>query len=371
MTVLLGISLLSLFCLILVGWAARRNVSVVRSDPLSFYKAQLADIEADVAAGMLSEVDAETASLEIKRRLIKAGDKNTVSYHETKGGWLFYALGAVMVCAAALLYNVLGAPNVASHPYTPPEVMDRQISPDNPTTFNQAIAAIRLRLEASPDDVKSWTMLGSTLSGLRRYPQAADAYSHATKLNPENTGLHLKLGEQIIAMHGGQVVPAASNVFQTLLRLDPQHPAAHFYLGLAQKQNGNTDKARNIWQALLDRAPADAPWRPTVRQELASLDGGPKSPMAGPSKSAVDAVASMSQEEQAAFIDGMIDKLKAKLEDSPDNAQGWMMLARSEQTRGNKDAAIQALEDGIKAVSEGDKTSLQVYLNKLKNAENN
>ena len=99
------------------------------------------------------------------------------------------------------------------------------------------------------------------------------------------------------------------------------------------------------------------------------LDGSSR-PMAGPSKSDVEAVQAMSEDEQAAFIGSMLDKLRAKLEDNPDNAQGWMMLARSENTRGNRAAAIQALEDGIKLVSEADKTSLQVYLNSLKNEAN-
>ena len=369
MSVWLGIFLFSLFCFLLVAWAARRTVSVVRNDPLAFYKAQLDDIQADIADGMLSDGDAETATLEIKRRLIKAGDKNTISYHETKGGWHFYALGAVMISCAILLYSYLGSPQVAAHPHVAPEVMDRQISEDHPTTFNQAIAAIRLRLEADPQDIKSWTMLGSTLSSLRRYAEAADAFSHATKLNPQNTGWHLRLGEAIMAMHGGQVVPAAGNAFQTILRIDPTHPGAQFYLGLGQKQLGNVDNTRSIWQNLVDTAPTDAPWLPTVRQELAMLEGSSR-PMDGPSKSDVEAVQAMSEDEQAAFIGSMLDKLRAKLEDNPDNAQGWMMLARSENTRGNRAAAIQALEDGIKLVSEADKTSLQVYLNSLKNEAN-
>ncbi len=370
MTVWLGILLLSLFCILLVGWAGRRQVSVVRSDPLSFYKAQLADIETDVSAGMLSNTDAETASLEIKRRLLKVGDKNTVSYHETKGGWLFFSLGAVVISVAISLYAFLGKPNIAGHAHETQKVMDQQISPDHPTTFNEAIAGIRLRLQATPNDVKGWEMLGNTLSSLRRYAEAADAFSHAAQLNPENTSLQLSLAEQIMAMHFGQVVPAASNVFQTMLQLNPEHPAAHFYLGLAQKQAGNNDNAQRIWKTLVESAAPDAPWLPAVKAELASLNA-PSRQVAGPSQSDVEAVSNMSAEDQAAFINAMLDKLKAKLEDNPDNAQGWIMLARSEKTRGNSAAAIQALEDGLKVVSEEDKPSLQIYLNSLKNADIN
>lgn len=366
MTVWLGIFLLSLFSLVLIGWAARKPVSVVHDDPVSFYKAQLDEIQADVAAGMLHETDAETASLEIKRRLIKASDKNTISYHQTKGGRIFYALGAGVVLASVLLYTYLGKPEVPAHPHKAPEVMDRQIKEGDPTTFNQAIAAIRLRLEKAPDDLQGWTILASTLSSLRRHAEAADAYSHATRLEPTNADHHLRLGEQMMAMHGGQVVPAASNAFQTVLRLSSTHPGAQFYLGLAQSQAGNTDGARRIWKALIAASTPDAPWLPIVRQQLANLDTASRPPMAGPSNSDVEAVSNMSKDEQAAFIDSMIGKLKAKLEDNPNNAQGWMMLARSEQTRGNTEAAIQALEEGIKSVSQEDTKTLEFYLNELK-----
>ncbi len=366
MIVWFGIFFLSLFSVLLIGWNSRRNIAVVRNDPLSFYKAQLADIQADVATGMLSKADAETASLEIKRRLIKASDKSTISYDETRGGLAFYALGASMIVAALLLYIYLGRPDIAAHPYKAPEVMDRQISANNPTTFNEAIAAIRLRLEKAPDDLQGWTVLASTLSSLRRHEEAAAAYSQATKLDPKNTDFHLKLGEQIMAMHGGQVVPAASYAFQTVLRLSPTHPGAQFYLGLAQSQAGNADGARQIWQALIAASTPDAPWLPIVRQHIADLDT-PVQNMAGPSNSDVEAVSNMSEDEQTAFIDAMIGKLRAKLQDSPTDAKGWMMLARSEQTRGNTKAAIQALEDGIKSVLEADKEPLKIYLNELQN----
>lgn len=365
MTIWLGIFLLSLFSLALIGWAAKKPISVVHDDPVSFYKAQLDDIQADVAAGMLHETDAETASLEIKRRLIKADDKNTISYHEAKGGQIFYALGAAVVLAAVLLYTYLGKPDIPAHPHKAPQVMDRQIREGDPTTFNQAIAAIRLRLEKAPDDLQGWTILASTLTSLRRHAEAADAYSHATRLEPTNADHHLRLGEQMMAMHGGQIAPAASNAFQTVLRLSPTHPGAQFYLGLAQSQAGNANGARRIWKALIAASSPDAPWLPVVRQHLASLET-PSRPMAGPSKSDVEAVSNMSEDEQAAFIEAMIGKLKAKLEDNPNNAQGWMMLARSEQTRGNTEAAIQALEEGIKSVSQEDKNTLEFYLNELK-----
>lgn len=364
MTLWLGIIIFSLVSLLLIVWAGRRPVNVVRSDPLAFYKAQLKEIESDVSSGMLDKEDAESASLEIKRRLIKSSDKSASDMTQDRGGWLFITLGVLLVCGALMLYTILGKPDIAARPHRAAEVMDRQISASNPTTFKEAIAAIRQRLEETPDDIEGWKVLANTLAGLRRHSEAAEAYSQATKLNPGSSALHLKLGEQIMAMHDGQIVPAASFAFQTILRKEPEHPGAHFYLGLSQKQAGNTENAQRIWQALIERSTPGAPYLQVVRQELASIAKNP-SPMAGPSQQDIEEVSKLSAEEQAAFIDQMIARLRAKLEDNPDNADGWLMLARSEVSRGNKAAAIAILQEGIKSVSKPDQERLKLFLKSL------
>ena len=348
MTLWLGIAILSLVSLLLVGWTARKNITVVRSNPLGFYKAQLEEIESDVSAGMLSKEDAETASLEIKRRLIKVGDKTQTAIEIDSSKLLFYSLAAIIIAGSLALYSKLGSPTVAGKSQPTPEIFDQH-----------AIA------EKSPDNPDGWVVLGARLSKEGRYSEAADAFARASKLRPESTSLQLRLAEQIMAMHSGRIVPAASHLLQTILTLNPNHPGALFYAGLKLKQDGNIDGARSTWQSLVARSKEDAPWLPMIKREIAALDG-PVPPAAGPSRADVEAVENMSPEEQEAFINDMLGRLRDKLAENPDNAQGWLMLARSENSRGNKEAAINTLKEGLKSVTGKDRDTLQFYLNSLK-----
>jgi len=63
----------------------------------------------------------------------------------------------------------------------------------------------------------------------------------------------------------------------------------------------------------------------------------------GPSQEDVAAAQSLSAEEQARMIEGMVAGLAAKLEDNPDNPDGWVMLVRSYSHLGETDKAADAL----------------------------
>lgn len=72
-------------------------------------------------------------------------------------------------------------------------------------------------------------------------------------------------------------------------------------------------------------------------------------PPAGPSAEDVKAAQEMSPEERAQMIIGMVDSLAQKLEDSPDNPQGWVRLLRARTVLGQEAQKLKDIET-IKAV---------------------
>lgn len=64
----------------------------------------------------------------------------------------------------------------------------------------------------------------------------------------------------------------------------------------------------------------------------------------GPSNADIVAAQSLTAEEQADMIQGMVAGLAAKLEDNPDNPDGWVMLVRSYAHLGEMDKAREAFE---------------------------
>lgn len=72
------------------------------------------------------------------------------------------------------------------------------------------------------------------------------------------------------------------------------------------------------------------------------LDVVSRSPR-GPDAADIAAASAMSDDDRAAMIEGMVTGLAARLEDAPDDPDGWAMLIRSYRTLGDEEKANQAL----------------------------
>src|SRR5690606_31367180 len=146
---------------------------------------------------------------------------------------------------------------------------------------------------------------------------------------------------------GGTVPPEAVAAFERALALAPQEPRARYYLGLAARQAGRREEAMTRWLALESESPPDAPWRNAVAERIAALAAEmgldeaelakrraaaaeeALPPARGPEAAEVEAAQSMSADERAGMIRGMVEGLAARLEKEPGDADGWTRLARS------------------------------------------
>ena len=165
---------------------------------------------------------------------------------------------------------------------------------------------------------------------LKRYAEAAEAYGRAAELNAEQAELHSAQGEALVMAASGQVTVAAKAAFERAIARDAGEARARFFLGLALEQRGDRQGALKAWTALAAEAPPDAPWLPGLRQHIVSLGGEPGEP-------ALEA-----DDEQMAQIQGMVGRLAERMEDEPENSEGWRMLGRSYAVLGRSEDAAEA-----------------------------
>ncbi|MEL6642006.1 MAG: c-type cytochrome biogenesis protein CcmI, partial [Pseudomonadota bacterium] len=89
----------------------RTDASVPQDDPqVAFYKAQLAEIERDVARNVLAADEAERAKTEIARRLIAASKHHTNAQQGPTSKLIAAGTGVAILLAAGGTYLVMGAP---------------------------------------------------------------------------------------------------------------------------------------------------------------------------------------------------------------------------------------------------------------------
>jgi cytochrome c-type biogenesis protein CcmH len=144
------------------------------------------------------------------------------------------------------------------------------------------------------------------------------------------------LAEALMTGDGGKASPAALAALGKAVEIDPKNLSARYFLARAQITSGDRAAGKAAWEALRAEIPADDPRRKVLDEDIASLlgEGAPAS----------GAVAVAETAEQAQFIRGMVARLAARLETSPDDPEGWARLVRAYRVLGDREAEAKAVD---------------------------
>jgi cytochrome c-type biogenesis protein CcmH len=211
------------------------------------------------------------------------------------------------------------------------------------------IARLEQRVAERPDDLEAWQRLGQAFDLAGRYDDAVRARREALALDG-SAGANAALGEALVMANRGTVTPAAREAFERALALDAADPRARFYRGLALLQEGDRRGALDAWVALIESSRGDAPWLPELQRRVTALadDLGldtaelPEPAAPGPTREQMQAAEDMAPEDRAAMIREMVAGLQTRLQQQPDDIEGWRRLGRSYQVLGEPGKAAEA-----------------------------
>lgn len=223
-------------------------------------KTRLDEIDRQAAQGDLTETEAAALRLEAQRRILAEARTAEAAARPLSSRALKVvgiACGLFVLVGSGLLYGLLGRPDLASP--------DAQVAAAPDSSIARMIAALEAQVRETPEDAEMWRILGQAYSQAERYEPAAEAYARAALLTPEDARLHSALGEALVQASGGVVTDEALVAFNAAAQRDPTDPRSRYFLALHKDQSGDRDGAMDDWVALLNSAPADAPWVPQVR----------------------------------------------------------------------------------------------------------
>ncbi|XXK29716.1 c-type cytochrome biogenesis protein CcmI [Rhodobacteraceae bacterium nBUS_24] len=392
------------FILVLRSGRAQQDGS---ASEVSFYKAQLADVERDAARGIIDPQDAQQMHAEIARRILRldglqsdAADAAPLKQHMISG--LFLALA--LIGGSHLLYLHLGS---ASYPNLPqaerieratqllenrpslaeyassfaPQTQARQISED----YSSLVAELRSAIADNPSDLKGLRLLARVEAGLQNYSAASDIQSRVlSHLGAQATADdYLDYAELLILSVGGYVAPEAEIALRAALKQDPKNGGVLYYIGLMFNQNDRPDIAFKLWRDLLLKSPQNAPWIDPIRsqiQEVAFYAGvnnftlpeqlpttavTPVAPAL--SDDTIESAAQLSPKERDNMVKGMVAKLSQRLQDKGGPAEDWTRLISAYGVLGD-DTAVQNTYQLAVTEFATDPAALALLQNALKSA---
>jgi cytochrome c-type biogenesis protein CcmH len=210
---------------------------------MALHRAQLTELDADLAEGRLLVAEHAAARLEVQRRLL--ADAALPDGSEAGAGRGFLPITALIIPAAAFaLYLATGRPN-----FPPPDsgpgseaTPARTGDPAQRARDEASVEKLRASLAAmdphAPRTVRGYEILGNAELSLGHLPEAAAAWQHV-------------LAE----------------------RFDPTL-AAETAEVLTETSSHVTPDALALFKRALAAAPADAPWRPMAEKRVAEGAGG-------------------------------------------------------------------------------------------------
>jgi cytochrome c-type biogenesis protein CcmH len=112
------------------------------------------------------------------------------------------------------------------------------------------VAKLENHLRDDPKDLSGWLMLGRSYLALDRFDDSIVAYTHARQLDADSAEAALGMGEATSMRAGGNITPAAAQLFEQAVTLEPGSPEALLYGGFAAVLRGDYAAARSRWTAL-------------------------------------------------------------------------------------------------------------------------
>lgn len=336
---------------------------------LQIYRDQLAEVDRDLARGLIPPDEAARLKTEVSRRLLEADRAAQAAAPAGSSGRLLLpaALIALALAAAFFAYDRLGAPGYRDLPLklrislsedlrkSRPSQADAvaKLPPAQPAKPDAAFAELMDKLRAAmkdrPDDPRGLELLAQNEMLLGNFDAALTAQDALIKVKGDSASAsdYAAKAEILIRQANGYVSPEAEAVLVQSLQRDPLNEAARFYSGLMFAQIGRPDQAFKLWRPLLEQGSPDAPWTDMLRAELpgiaaaAGVDYMPPAAAPGPGAADIAAAQDMTPEEQQQMIRGMVDQLSTRLASEGGPATDWARLITSLGVLGELDRAEQ------------------------------
>jgi len=333
-------------------WPLSRPAPQPREDAadVAFYRAQIAEIDAELLRGALDEPQAQAAKALAARRLLAAAPDEVAVQDTPRLRRAAAILALVLIPAVALgLYRKIGNPELPDMP-----LEARLRSKPATTDIAVAVAKIEAHLAAHPEDAQAYEVVAPVYLSMGRYDDAVRAREQALKLLGPTPERYVRYAEALSYSADGLVSPEAEIQIDQALKLDPKFMEARYFQGLAAAQHDEKEAARKIWSAMIAELPEDSKVRAAVAEKIAMLDAPGESSGAPPQAAAsqqAQAPGAARPDSQQDMINAMVARLAQRLATKGGDAEEWMRLIRAYKVLNESSKAEGALVDARKALA--------------------
>ncbi len=276
-------------------------------------KAQLQQLDQDLAAGTLDADAHARLRTELARRLLEAPAEEAL--HDARVGTRTrWALLLAVPLLAAALYAAVGNPQALKPGAA---AAQRELTQQD---VEAMVAKLAERLDKQPpgrvEDLEAWTMLGRSYAVMQRFAEASRAYGRALQLAPDDPQLLADQADVMAMLQGQSLEGEPLKLIEHALRLDPSQPKALALAGSAAFDRKDYAAAAAYWERALAPAPADSEFAQGLARGIAEArklagTAAPATPGRGSADAKAAAAPDGAGEARAAAIRGRVSVARA------------------------------------------------------------
>ncbi|MCM5569889.1 c-type cytochrome biogenesis protein CcmI [Burkholderiaceae bacterium FT117] len=282
---------------------SRNSTRVVDDDlepRLAVFRDRRDEIGRELAAGRLSESEAEQARADLLRQMAEElppevlAQASAPQARPTDGGRgagrsraplvAGLMLAVLVPLLAAVVYRAVGSPEIALAQLD--GSFDR-LAQSPQAQFDSLVAELEARLRENPKDGEAWAVLAEAYKMIGNHGAAIEAFAKATELLPPNARLLADYAESTALAAAGDFSGRPTELLERALAADPNDQKAVALMGAARYRAGDLPQARRYLGQLLASLPPGSEDATQIGEVVARIDaelaarGGSAAPGAG------------------------------------------------------------------------------------------
>jgi cytochrome c-type biogenesis protein CcmH len=289
---LIAAALLVVVLVVLVRPLAKSTAPIAddtAASNLRILRAQLAELDAERDAGALDETQYASARSELEHRVLEESAVAAVPARAASGRTTAVALALALPLVAIALYWHLG-----NRDGLDPTLAVAAADPHAASSMDmeQAVQRLAERMQAEPDNVEGWALLGRSYAQMQRFEQARDAYAHAVQRKGDDAQLLADYADALAMTQGRKLDGEPEKLVLRALQIDPDHVKALALAGTAAMARRDYAGAVKYWERARALVPPDNPLAQGLSSGIAEARaagglggggaGGAAAPAAGP-----------------------------------------------------------------------------------------
>ncbi len=232
------------------------------------YREQLAELERDLAQGLVSQAEFDDARADIEQRLLQdVRDDVAVPGVQSSPQWVRATWAGLVLLVPAVslsLYAWVGQPAALDPQVRAQGLGQEEVSAEKIEKMGREL---RARLDKNPDQAEEWVMLSRIERALDRLDAAQQALARALKLS-YNPDWAIERAELLASRDQGRFQGEPWQLIESVLKADPNHLGALLLAGSAAYSESRYRDALSYWERASVWVPAQSSDRPALDAAL-------------------------------------------------------------------------------------------------------